>query len=151
METHTGIELCSFGKETILPHLEHTAYTHTHLLNDLACPSTTCDPTLLSSIPRGSEGWIKVSRRAGTFRVSPGEAFVWDSDGWVPGCVAASQGMHSCLPCMLSPHCSPNGRLICPAFSSTGHTDLLSSVSWGDLRTAGSWDLCCLSSSWDFA
>lgn len=52
-KTHTGIELCSFGKKTILPHLKHTAYTHSHLLNDLACPSTTCDPTLLSSVPRG--------------------------------------------------------------------------------------------------
>ena len=55
VEIQTVTELCSFGKGTILPHLECTARAPpSPPLNHLACPSGPCGLTLLSSALQGN-------------------------------------------------------------------------------------------------
>ena len=88
VETQTVIELCSFGKGAILPQLTHTASVlYLHLLNHLACPSTTSGPAPLEFSPAG----IRLMYRTGTFRAhlpSPMEAFVQGANVWVLGCMS---------------------------------------------------------------
>ena len=117
MKTQTVIELCSFGKRTILIHLRCATGSLLHLLNHLACPaefSHTGDKSALQS-------W-------GFQSTSPMEAFIQEPEKQMLICMSASQGGNCYLPCKLRPgYARKRDKCMTPSykFSSITHNGRL--------------------------